>query len=124
MAVVVAILGILASAAVPELKRYLYRSKRTEAIYGLRTIHDLQMHYFDETQEYADSFEQLGAPLTAGTINEDGSFSGLEYVFTLQTWEVSGQPNANYRATATGNIDPTDDILDIVIIENQITIID
>jgi type II secretory pathway pseudopilin PulG len=124
MAVVMAVIGIMASVAVPQFMRYLYRSKRTEAIYGLRTIHDLQLNYFDARQEYADSFELLGAPLSGGRINQDGSFSGDEYTFTLQTWEVSGKPNANYRATATGNIDPTDETLDIVIIENRITIID
>ena len=124
MAVVVAIVGIMASAALPWLMRNIYRSKRTEAIYGLRTIHDLQTNYYDETQEYSDSFAVLGRPLAGGKINEDGSYSGQEYTFTLQTWDVSGKPNANYRATATGNIDPRDETLDIVIIENRITIMD
>ena len=45
------------------------------------------------------------------------------YTYVLQAWDVNGLPNANYRATATGDIDPSDAVLDIVIIENMLTVV-
>lgn len=122
--VVVALLAILGSIAIPKYVKYVYKSKRTEAIYGLRAIHDHQTAYYGREMEYSDSFEELGAPLDHGFIREDGAFQSDLYVFTLDTWAVGDQPNANYRATATANLDPNDDTLDIVIIENRVTIED
>jgi Tfp pilus assembly protein PilE len=124
MAFVVAILSVLSAAAVARYQHHVYRSKRTEAFYGLRTIHDLQMEHFQRTQQYTDSFQDLGAPLSGGQILEDGSFKGDVYTFTLETWDRNGQPNANYRATATGDLDPSDNTLDIVIIENDLKVIE
>ncbi|MDJ0847064.1 MAG: prepilin-type N-terminal cleavage/methylation domain-containing protein [Myxococcota bacterium] len=122
--VVVAVVAVLASAAIPQFKRSLYKSRRTEALYGLRAIHDLQLDYYAEHQEYADTFAKLGEPLDSGTINAAGAFVGDQYTFTLDTWDLDGRQNANYRATATGDIDPSDATLDIVIIENRVTIRD
>ncbi len=122
--VVVAVVAVLASAALPEFKRYAYKSRRAEALHGLRAIHHLQLDHFAAHQEYTDSFALLGKPLDSGRIREDGAFEGDRYTFTLDTWDLDGRPNANYRATATGDIDPSDDTLDIIIIENRVTVKD
>lgn len=124
MAFVVAILSLLGTVAVSRYQHHVFRSKRTEAFYGLRTIHDLQMEHFQREEQYADSFDVLGAPLTGGKILEDGSFQARTYTFSLETWDLNGKPNANYRATATADLDPTDNTLDIVIIENDLTVIE
>lgn len=122
--VVVATLAVLASAALPKFMQYVYRSKRAEAIYGLRTIHDLELGYYAKGNEYSDSFEEIGVPLEGGELREDGSFQGRLYNFTLQTWDLGSRRNANYRATATANLDSSDETLDIVIIENQVLVHD
>jgi len=124
MMVVAALLGILSAAAIPKYSKYVYKSKRAEAIYGLRTIHDHETAFYGKEMEYSDSFEEIGEPLDRGHIREDGAFESDVYVFTLDTWAMGDRENANYRATATANLDPTDETLDIVIIENQITIKD
>jgi hypothetical protein len=35
-----------------------------------------------------------------------------------------GDPRGNFRAVATGDIDPTDPMLDILLIENRLTVLD
>lgn len=122
MMVVVAIVAVVAAAALPTYSRYVHKSKRSEAFYGLRTIHDLQSDYYAQNMEYANSFEKLGAPLDAGSISENGAFQGETYTFTLTTWEFDGRAHANYRATASADLDTSDATLDIIIIENQITV--
>lgn len=124
MMVVVAILLVLAAAALPAYGRYALRAKRVEAIIGLSATHELQVHHHATHGEYADSYETLGRPLGAGKLLEDGSFQGPLYTFTLTTWEFDGEPNGNFRATASANLDGTDETLDIIIIENQVTVMD
>ena len=122
--VVVAIIGILVAVAVPNFMRYVYKARRSEAFVALKTVHDLQVGYYGENAEYSDSFDQLGFDLEGGTLLGDGSIQAVYYTYTLQNWDVNGISNANYRATATGDIDPTDAILDIVIIENNLTVVE
>ncbi len=124
MTVVVSILGVLASVAIPRYRAHVHRAQRTEAYYGLRTIHDLQTSYFGKEMRYSDSFQEIGPPLTGGTLREDGSIVGQRYTFTLDTWDLGGVPDSNYRATATADLDPSDATLDILIIENDLTVIE
>ncbi len=121
---VVVLVGILTAASTTQYRTYVYRSKRSEALYGLQATHAAEMAYFNEHQEYSDSYLELGRPLEGGQITPDGAFLGATYTFTLDTWDLGGKPNANYRATATANLDPSDDTMDIIIIENQVTVLD
>ena len=87
-------------------------------------LFDHQTVFYAKEFEFSDSFVELGPPLDTGTVNEDGSFNGPLYTFTLATWDLAGKPNANYRATATADLDSSDDTLDIIIIENRVTVYD
>ena len=40
-----------------------------------------------------------------------------------ELWDLGGVANANYRATATGDLDKDDTTLDVVIIENALTVL-
>jgi len=119
---VVAVIGVLAVAMAPNYVRGVHRAKRSEAFAALRAIHDAQVFHFAREKRYSDSFEELGFELEGGRLRDDGAYEGPYYTYTLDTWELGGRPHANYRATATGDIDPSDDTLDIVIIENQLTV--
>lgn len=119
---VVAILGVLAVAMAPNYVRGVHRAKRSEAFAALRAIHDAQASHYAHEHHYSDSFDELGFELEGGRLREDGAYEGLYYTYTLDTWELGGRPHANYRATATGDIDRSDDTLDIVIIENALTV--
>jgi type II secretory pathway pseudopilin PulG len=122
--VVLMVISIFTASLIPGYMRYVYRARRAEAIIALRAIHDAQLVYHKDHEGYADSFEKLGVPIESATLRNDGSVQGTYYTYTLTTWEMFGVADANYRATATGNIDPRDSILDIVIVENQLTVKD
>jgi prepilin-type N-terminal cleavage/methylation domain-containing protein len=124
MVAVVAILGVLAAAMLPNYVRGVYKARRSEALYALRAIHDAESFYFAREHRYTDSLAELGFGLEGGKLRADGAYEGPYYTYTLETWDLGGRPDANYRATATGDIDGSDDTLDIVIIENALTVID
>ena len=123
MMVVVAIAGVLAALAIGNMSKFSARARRSEALLALKTIHDLQVSYYGENTQYAGSFLDLGFDIGGPGLQPDGTAQGEFYTYVLQTWDVDGLPNANYRATATGDIDPSDAVLDIVIIENMLTVV-
>ena len=120
--IVVAILGVLAAVAVPSFSKFAFKARRTEALMALRQLFELQATYYSNRNEYSDSFQELGFGVHGGKLLGNGSYEGPYYSYTIQTWDMNGQTNANVRGTATGDIDPSDPVLDIVIIENQLTI--
>jgi len=124
MLVVMVIIGVLAAALLPNYVRYVYKTRRSEAFFALRAIHDAQAYHFATKREYSGSFEALGFELEGGTQRPDGAYDGVYYTYTLDVWDLDGEANANYRATATGDIDTSDDTLDIIIIENALTVKD
>jgi type IV pilus assembly protein PilE len=119
MAVVVAILGLLTLSMLPNYIRSVYRARRTEALSALHTIHDYQRVHYAEHSEYSDSLPALGFTLDGGSQRSDGAYQGPFYTYTLSSWELGGRENANYRATATGDLDHDDATLDVVIIETR-----
>ncbi len=121
--VVVAIIGVLAGLAIGNMNKFSARSRRSEALLALKTIHDLRATYYGENTQYSDSFLDLGFDIGGPGLQPDGTAQGVFYTYVLQTWDLDGKPNANYRATATGDIDPSDAVLDIVIIENMLTVV-
>ena len=121
--VTVVIFGLLVASALPHLLRSVYRARRTEALYALHAIHDFQAVHYATNSEYTDSFAALGFALDNGTQRADGSYKGPFYSYSLARWSVGGRANANYRATATGDLDKDDATLDVVIIENALTVL-
>lgn len=124
MAVVVVIVGLLSLSMIPDYLRTVYRARRTEALFALHSIHDFESVHYATNGEYSSSFPALGFALDGGSQRSDGAYQGARYTYTLSTWELGGQANANYRATATADLDPDDATLDIVIIENALTVLD
>jgi len=120
--IVVALLGVLAAVAIPNFSKFAFKARRAEALMALRQLFELQATYYSNRNEYSDSFKELGFGIHGGKLLGDGSYEGPYYSYTLQTWDVNGQPDANFRGTATGDIDPSDPVLDVVIIENRLTI--
>lgn len=121
--VVVAIVGVIASIAIPDFMRYVYKARRAEAIMALQVLHELQLVYYGDRGGFAGTFEEIGFDVEGAVLQGDGSLQAPNYTYTLETKELNGQSDGNYRATATGDIDPSDDVLDIIIIENQLTVL-
>jgi len=124
LVVTVAIVAALAAAVAPGYIRGTQKARRIEALVALRSIHDAQTFHYANEQQYTNSFAVLGWDLEGGSLREDGAYDGPGYTYTLNNWDVGDEINGNYRATATGNVDPSDAVLDIIIIENTLTVTD
>ncbi len=120
--VVVMAIGALATVAIPSFSKYVYRAKRSEALFGLKGIHTLETTFYGVNVEYSDSFTELGFQITGGDQVDDATILGDTYSYTLQTFPVDGKPDANFRATATANLDKSDAFLDVIVIENNLTV--
>ena len=123
LSVVIAIVAMLGAAMIPSYLRSVYRARRSEALFALHAIHDFESVHYATYQEYSDSFPVLGFALDGGSQRSDGAYQGPFYTYTLSRWALGGVANANYRATATGDLDKDDTTLDIVIIENALTVL-
>ena len=121
--VVVVIIGLLASVAIPMFRNFVYKARRVEGMMGLRQLFQLQTSFYSDKGIYSDSFVNLGFSIENGQPQMDGSYQADWYTYTLETWDVNGQADANYRGTATGDIDPMDAVLDIIIVENRLRIV-
>ncbi len=121
--IVVVIIGLLSSVAIPMFRNFLYKARRVEGLMGLRQLFQLQTSYYSDKGIYSDSFTDLGFAIEQGQLQADGSYRADWYTYTLEIWDVNGQAAANFRGTATADIDPTDPVLDIIIIENRLRIV-
>ncbi len=66
--IAVAIVGILASIAIPSYTSYVQRSKRTEAMVALMQVAQMQEKFYSQNLRYADSRATLG--VSANTEND------------------------------------------------------
>ncbi len=121
--IVVVIIGLLSSVAIPMFRNFVYKARRVEGMMGLRQLFQLQTSFYSEKGAYSDSFADLGFSIENGQPQMDGSYQADWYTYTVDTWDVNGQPDGNFRGTATADIDPFDPVLDIIIIENRLRIV-
>jgi hypothetical protein len=50
------------------------------------------------------------------------TLQGRIYTYTMTALTQNGKVAANYQAVATGDIDPNDPVLDVLMIENDLTV--
>jgi prepilin-type N-terminal cleavage/methylation domain-containing protein len=124
LVVVIAILGVLSSIALPSLQRYVWRAKRNEAFINLNGIFKSQKAYYAANGRYGSTFQDIGFEISGGRELDPNTIQSRYYTYTLETFAVDGVANANYSAVATGDIDPTDAMLDIVMIESGAVIVE
>jgi len=65
--IVVAIIGILATIAIPSFMSYQAKTKQVEAKNNLVAIHTGEVAYFAENNGYIDDFNAIGFGVTGGT---------------------------------------------------------
>lgn len=106
--IVVAIIGILATIAIPNFLRYQARAKQTEAKSNLVAIHTGEIAYFAENNGYLDDFNAIGFAVSGasqryyyelGNANSGTLPAGCT-ASTLDTVSATG-----FVAVAIGNID-------------------
>jgi len=120
--VVVAIIGVLSTVAYGVFKKQTMRAKRAEAIQVLDAIHSAQLMYYAMHQQYGDTFEEIGFALDGGRNVDAQTIEGRTYIYTMRALPFDGDPRGNFQALATGDLDPSDEMLDILMIENHLTV--
>jgi type IV pilus assembly protein PilA len=124
LVMVVAIIGILAVLTIPSLQKYIYRAQRNEAYVHLRAVFSKQNEFFNEYGRYGDSFTEIGFELPGGTLIDANTIDGKYYTYTVKAIDFDGVQGQNFQAIATADLDPSDDVLDVLMIENGVTIIE
>jgi len=122
--VVVAIIGVIGSIALPSLQSYVWRARRNEAFLNLNGIYKSQKTFMIENGRYGNSFDEIGFEISGATQVDPTTIQSRFYTYTLQPIEVDGIPSANYSAVATGDLDPSDAMLDIIMIESGVIVKD
>ena len=118
--IAVAIIGILAGVAQATFRKQVMRTKRTEAIVGLQGIYLAQQGFRVSQGHYGDTFDEIGFVLHGGRRIDARTLEGPVYTFSVQAVATDDDPRGNFRALATGDLDPGDGVLDILMIENDI----
>lgn len=121
---VIVIVGALAILGAPLLWQEIAKARRTEAITTLSAIQRHQSSHRFETGLYGDTFDEIGFSLPSGTRIDARTLSGNYYTFTVSALSLNGIDRANFQAVATGDLDPRDATLDILIIENALTVVE
>ena len=122
--IVVAIIGIMASVAMPEFTKFQLRARRSEAYLGLAAVYTAETAFFHEFGRYGVSFDEIGFSINGGTQNTPTEIQAFDYTFELFAFPANGNPVGNYTATATADLIPGDGIFDVLMLENGITVIE
>ena len=123
LALTLAITGILASIAIPFSYKMIMRAKRSEAVLGLEGIHKAQIMFYGEYGLYAGDFDELGFSLVGGQRIDANTIEGPEYTFEMEAFTFNGVTKGNFWATATGDLQPGDGVLDVLLLENDVTVL-
>lgn len=116
LVIVVAIVGIISAVAVPNFQSYMMKSRRSEAYTQLTDIYRKQMAFYLENKRYGDNFTEIRFQIGGGTVIDANTIQGDYYTFTLETFDVGGVTSADYQAVATADLDPSDPLLDVIMI--------
>lgn len=117
LVIVVAVVGILASIAVPNFNSFKLKTQRGEAYTHLSEIYRKQMAFYLENKRYGNDFTEIRFQIGGGTVIDANTIQGDYYMFTLETFDVGGVASADYQAIATADIDPNDPLLDVIMID-------
>jgi prepilin-type N-terminal cleavage/methylation domain-containing protein len=119
---VVSLIGILGVIAISGYRGQIMRTRRVEAVMGLEGIHRSQQTFYGSTGYYGDTFDEIGFSLDGGKRIDSQTIEARVYTFEVTALPLDGKPRGNFQARATGDLDPGDGVLDILIIENVLTI--
>lgn len=106
--IVVAIIGVLASIAIPNFMKYQARAKQSEAKSNLVAIHTGEIAYFAENNSYIDDFNAIGFGVTGSSQRYyyelgNSSLGSLPPGCTASTLDTVS--DSGFTAVAIGNID-------------------
>jgi prepilin-type N-terminal cleavage/methylation domain-containing protein len=118
---VMTIISIITAAALPAFSRFMHRSRRAEAYQSLSAIRGSQEAFYAEMGGFADTFDELGFEITGADAIDSRTIEAPYYTYTITALEVDGVPRADFRAIATGELLPGSPVLDILLVQSDLT---
>jgi type IV pilus assembly protein PilA len=94
--IVVAIIGILSSIAVPQFQKFIFKARQTEAKTGLSSLYTAEKAFYGEWSQYDERFEVIGY-MPEGKYFYNIGFT--DATMTSSNYEASSP----YTGTANGN---------------------
>jgi prepilin-type N-terminal cleavage/methylation domain-containing protein len=91
--IVIAIILIIITIAVPKLSRARMYSQETAAIGAIRTLHTAQVQYYSQYGKYATSLTELGPPASGAASPASADLIGND---------LAGSEKSGYKFTMTG----------------------
>ena len=120
--VAVSIVAILAAVGVTVFRSQSQKTRRTEAVMGLKAIYRAQRAYYAQQGAFGDTFDDIGVSLDGARRVDAQTLAGPTYTFTVRALPDGANPRGNFQAIATGDLDPGDGVLDVLMIENALTV--
>jgi prepilin-type N-terminal cleavage/methylation domain-containing protein len=114
--VVVTIILVASAAAVPMLQGRVNQARRGGATMALARLCLAQERFYINYDRYAETFNELGAQLGSGERIDHQTFDTGDYTYSLVTFDRR-RPGDSFEIVATANLDLSDPILDILMIE-------
>jgi Tfp pilus assembly protein PilE len=115
--VVVTIILVAGAAGVPVLQGHINQARRGGAMMDLERLCLAQERFYINYDRYAGTFNELGIQLGNGQRLDHQTVDAGDYTYSLVTFDRRGRTGDSYEVVATANLDLTDPILDILMIE-------
>lgn len=115
---VVTLIGLLASTALPRFQKRVLSAQRDSAILNMQEIHQAQTAFMLNYGRYADSFRQLPVRIRGASMVDAHTVTSEPYTYTLHTFERNGRAGGGFEAIAVANLDIGDPMLDILLVEH------
>lgn len=98
--IVVAIIGILATIAVPQYQKFIFKARQVEAKGGLNSLYTCEKAFFGEWQQYDTRFEVIGFR-PEGNLYYNLGFTATQKTTSDNYSNGGGKPPANGNETGT-----------------------
>ena len=120
----ITLMMLLAANAVTQYRVHIHQAQRAEGTTYLKGVYLAQTAHQMETRQYADDFPTLGFEITGARQIDPHTLRAEHYTLSLHAFPYEGYAQGNFQAVAVADLDASDAMLDILMIENDLTILE
>jgi len=118
MMLVLTLIGLLVSTALPRFQKRVLGAQRDAAILSMQEIHQAQTAYMLNYGRYADDFRQLPVRVRGANMVDPHTLKADPYTYSLHAFTRNGRPAGGFEAIAVADLDVSDPMLDILLVEH------
>ena len=119
-----ALSGLLSAMAASGYRQHLHAAKRAEGFTHLKGVYAAQSAHRFEHREYAPDFDALGFAVESGRVLDPHTIRATHYTYTVHAFPYEDNARGNFQAVATADLDKSDAMLDVLLIENDLTVVE